>query len=272
MTNLRSGRAIRSGGACDYLVVSDDEGLLRTVITSRLAFALASSIFVLGFTRGVPLRPAMIALLIAAALGGPAIYAWVRRAAPGRRARALRHAELVAGPLGAIVTLPFAILEHGFELVRALEMAPYVAVIGLFMAAFGNLLSAALLPATWRVSEPRTWSPSPAQRRKLLLAWPLATWLLFEWVVAATASSGHGAPFRFLTHDAPQPSFDTRAFVSDLVFFGLLGPALYGVATSRLRPIFVACSLGMLGWLGVVLVEAWVSPCSSPWWPLLLLG
>lgn len=251
-------------------MVTQDEGLLRTVVASRLGFALASSIFALGFTRGVPLVPAMIALLIAAALGGPPVYAWVRRAAPERRARALRHAELVAGPLGAIVALPFAILEQGFELVRAIAMAPYVAVIGVVMAAFGHLLSATLLPAAWRVPEPRVWQPSTKQERTLLLAWPLATWLLFELVVAATASHEYGAPFRFLDSQAAT-RFDAHAFASDLVFFGLLGPAIYGLATSRLRVLFGVYLIAMLGWLGVVLVEHWAGSAST-WWVLVLLG
>lgn len=248
-------------------MVTQDEGLLRTVVASRLGFALASSMFALGFTRGVPLVPAMIALLIAAALGGPPVYAWVRRAAPERRARALRHAELVAGPLGASVALPFAILDQGFELARAIAMAPYVAVIGVVMAAFGNLLSAALLPGAWRVPEPRVWQPSTKQAHTLLLAWPLGTWLLFELVVAATAGNEYGAPFRFLVAEAS--SFDAHAFASDLVFFGLLGPALYGLATSRLRVLFVAYLIAMLGWLGVVLVEHWAGSAGT-WWVLVL--
>jgi hypothetical protein len=251
-------------------MVTNDEGLIRTVIASRLGFALASSIFALGFTRGVPLLPAVIALLIGAALAGPPVHAWVRRAAPEQRARALRHAELVTGPIGAIVALPFAILEQGFELGRAIAMAPYVALLGVVMAAFGHLLSATLLPAAWRVPEPRVWRPSARQRRTLLLAWPLATWLLFELVVAATASHEYGAPFRFLVTDTP-PRFDTRAFVSDLVFFGLLGPAIYGLATSRLRVLFVAYLLGMLSWLGVVLVQHWAGSAGT-WWVLVLRG
>lgn len=253
--------------------MNEGAGVKTIVWLSRAVTWVVLVALVATFTRNVITKPATwIGLLVIVGLGGPAIVRWVRAAEEARRAQALRRASVVTTAIAAALVMPPALIET-YTLDAVLLVAAYSALFAGFGAAFADLAIARIVPAAWRAADTRIWTPNNRQLLALVLAWPLLTWVCFDFITARTGDSScvvdgrcaFGVPFRFLSfggwHGGRSMEWDK--FWVDVGMLASLFLAAYGVAASRLRPFFITYLLAISYWLISACADAWTQDSMS---------
>lgn len=211
-----------------------------------------------------------IAVVIATGLGHVLILARMRRLGSRPRAPAFRRAMLWAPVVATALILPIglAVGVGARSLDPLLSTAIASAVLATPPAAIGYLAIERSLPESLREPDNRrlVWRPSSGQARKLLIAWPPITLVMF-WLVTGLGteadcgwdgSCSSGVPVRFAWFGSRGgSSMRWDRFALDLGLFASVLPAAFLAATSRVRGVFAVYVLLVCAWIGGALLDNW---------------
>jgi hypothetical protein len=229
--------------------MNDDAVELRRIVWIERALTASLLIAIVAGMANEPrvLLGLVLAVLVTVAAGQPVIAARLHRAEPTHRARVLRRSALAITPALACALALVLLMLEGFDHAAAwpVELGG-VALLAMLGTAFADLVVAQLVPTRWWAPGDR-WTPRPITRGHLWV-WLLATSVAFGLLTAVVRDDGcavdgtctRGIPFAFESHggwSGPRPLALGMLWL-DIVIFASIGPAMYGMRRSALRPIF----------------------------------